>query len=102
MATFRATKPKDPSAVTPVTITWSAWLNTGESLDTASWSITTAPDSSLAIVANSQVNTATAASCTLSGGTSGQVYVLTCHVVTDAAPIAREDDRSITITVKDR
>lgn len=36
-----------------------------------------------------------------SGGTAGQSYEIVCHIVSDNVP-AREDDRTVKITVKER
>ena len=83
---------KDPNAVLDYEWDWSAWLGT----DTiASHTVTAATG----LTVDSTEATDTAVTVWLSGGTVGQTYSVTCHVVTAAG---REDDRTVTVTVMER
>ena len=83
---------KDPNAVLDYEWDWSAWLGT----DTiASHTVTAATG----LTVDSSTATSTAVTAWLSGGSVGQSYAVTCHVVTAAG---REDDRTVTVTVMER
>ena len=84
---------KDPQAVLEYKIDWSAWLPTG---DTIIDSVFACLSDGLTITDSSFDSTS--ATVWLSGGTVGEKYVVTDHVTTAAG---RQDDRSITITIKD-
>ena len=83
---------KDPDAVLDYEWDWSAWLGT----DTIASHTVTA---SAGLTVDSTEATDTAVTVWLSGGTVGQTYSVTCHVVTAAG---REDDRTVTVTVMER
>lgn len=83
---------KDPQAVLDYAIDWAAWLGD----DTIAESTWTAP---AGITIDSSESSATAATVWVSGGTVGQTYRLTNHIVTAAG---REEDRTITLTVQER
>ena len=83
---------KDPDAVLDYEWDWAAWLGT----DTiASHTVTAATG----LTVDTSEATDTAVTVWLSGGTVGQTYSVTCHVVTAAG---REDDRTVTVTVMER
>ena len=83
---------KDPDAVLDYEWDWAAWLGT----DTiASHTVTAATG----LTVDTSEATTTAVTAWLSGGTVGQTYSVTCHVVTAAG---REDDRTVTVTVMER
>jgi hypothetical protein len=82
----------DPDAVLDYSIDWSRWLDT-DTIATSSWTVTTG------VTLDSHSNTTTRATAWVSGGTAGEVYFLTNHVVTAGG---REDDRSIRLTVAER
>ncbi len=87
---------KDPSATLDYSIDWSAWLPSGDTIDTATWTATTG----LTVEASPAPSVASGiATVWLSGGVSGTRYTATCQVTTTAGRI---DERSITIAVKDR
>ena len=83
---------KDPDAILDYEWDWSAWLGT----DTIASHTVTA---SAGLTVDSTEATDTAVTVWLSGGTVGQTYSVTCHVVTAAG---REDDRTVTVTVMER
>lgn len=83
---------KDPDAVLDYVIDWSAWLDT----DTISTSVWTVPDG---ITKDSDTETATASTIWLSSGTVDTDYDGVNHIVTAAG---REDDRTITIQVREK
>ena len=83
---------KDPDAVLDYEWDWAAWLGT----DTiASHTVTAATG----LTVDTSEATDTAVTVWLSGGTVGQTYSVTCHVVTAAGS---EDDRTVTVTVMER
>lgn len=84
---------KDPDAILDYSINWSSWLVTGDTIATSTWTAETG------ITVDSDSNTTTAATVWLSGGTLGESYDVTNHIVTDAG---REDDRTITILVREQ
>lgn len=83
---------KDPDALLPYLWDWSEWL-AGDTITTHTVTATTG----LTVSAHSQTDTAVTA--WLDGGTAGQSYTVTCHIVTAAG---LEDDRSIELTVAQR
>lgn len=89
---------KDPDAVLPYSIEWSAWVPDGETLSTAVWAIDSPSAPTLEIDASSLAGTLS--TVVLSGGTAGTVYVVRCRATT--TPSAYVDDRSILITVEER
>lgn len=83
---------QDPDAVLDYEWDWAAWLGT----DTiASHTVTAATG----LTVDSTEATTTTVTAWLSGGTVGQSYAVTCHIVTAAG---REDDRTVTVTVLER
>lgn len=84
---------KDPDAVLDYGLDWSAWLVTGDTITAA----TSTPEAG--IVVDSTSFTTTTTTTWLSGGTAGTTYLVVVHVTTDDG---REDDRTLTIVVKDR
>lgn len=83
---------KDPDAVLDYELDWTPWLG----LDTIVISTWTVPTG---ITKDSDTNTPTSATIWLSGGTVGTKYDLTNHITTAAG---REDDRTITISIKQK
>lgn len=84
---------KDPDAVLDYSINWSSWLVAGDTIVTSTW----AADDGITI--DSDSNTTTATTVWLSGGGAGESYDVTNHIVTDDG---REDDRTITILVREQ
>ena len=87
-----ATFEKDPEAVLDYQVDWSDWLGT----DTIAASTWTVPSG---ITKDSDTNTTTTATFWLSGGTAGENYKLVNHIVTVGG---REDDRTITVQVRNK
>lgn len=83
---------KDPDAVLDYGLDWTAWLD-GDTISTSTWTV---PEG---ITKDSDTKDTTTTTIWLSGGTDGSSYELTNHIVTAAG---REDDRSITITMRER
>ena len=84
---------KDPDAVLDWKFDWYNWLTNGETISTSTFIVTPG------LTVNSTSNTGSAATVWLSGGRTGQAYLVTNRITTSAG---RTDDRSITIRVKDR
>lgn len=84
---------KDPDAVLDYTIDWSAWLAAGDTITAVSASTN---DASLVIDSSSFTTDET--TVWLSAGIIGETYDVTVHVTTNGG---REDDRTITINMKE-
>ena len=101
------TMTKDPDGVLDYVFDWKAdtngsddpfatdWLATGETVSTH----TMTSESGLTVDSSSLTDTNTSVTAWLSGGTAGTDYDVTCHIVTSAS---RADDRTITISVRER
>lgn len=88
---------KDPNAVLPFSVDWSAWLtNEGDTAATATWTvspgITQAASPAPSIVSGK-------ATVWLSGGVDGNNYTATCLLTTTGG---RTDERTISIEVRKR
>lgn len=92
MTSAHKTFVKDPDAVLDYTEDWSEWMVSGDSIVSSSWTVPTG------ITKDSDAFTGTETVVWLSGGTVGQVYQLTNHIVTADG---REDDRTIAIRIKE-
>jgi hypothetical protein len=84
---------KDPDAILDYALDWSKWLATNETIVSSTWT------PSAGIVVESDSSTASVTTVWLSGGEAGLPYVVVNHIVTNQG---REDDRTITIRVRDR
>jgi hypothetical protein len=80
---------QDPDATLDYVIDWSTWLG-ADTISDSSWSATSG------ITIDSDSNTTTTATVWLSGGTPGQTYAVTNHIITAAG---REDDRTLFIRI---
>jgi hypothetical protein len=83
---------KDPESVLPYAIDWTGAL-AGDTIASATWTVQSG------ITNSGESHTATTTTILVSGGTAGQFYSLTCHIVTAAG---NQDDRTIWIPVADR
>lgn len=83
----------DPEAVLDYTVDWTAWLAEGETIATATATVT----DGITLDASTSDDTTTTA--WISGGTSGNLERVTFHVITTDD---RQDDRTITLRVTDR
>lgn len=86
-------KLKTPSAVLPFGVTWAAWLAAGETITDSTWTV---PAGITEETAPASAVTDGVATIWLSGGTLGEKYRVTNHIVTSQG---REDERSIIIEV---
>jgi len=84
---------KDPDAVLDYSIEWSKWL-AGDQIQTSAWSV-----SDPALEAAEDSNTATRTTVWLSGGTVGQLYIVTNRITTSGG---RTDERSFVIQIQGR
>lgn len=91
MATNTNIKVKDPNAVKPYGVTWSDWLESGETISTSTW----IADTGITVDSSSKTDTVT--TVWLSGGTDGQNYRVTNRIVTS---LGKTDDRSLIIQVR--
>lgn len=76
---------KDPDAVLDYEIDWSTWLGS-DTISTSAWTVPAG------LTKDSDTNTTTTATIWLSGGTAGEVYELTNHIVTAGG---REQDQTV-------
>lgn len=83
----------DPQAKLDYPVDWSTWLAGGETITASTWTVPAG------ITKDSDSFSDTAALAWLSGGTAGQDYTITNHIVTSAG---REDDRSIILKCRER
>lgn len=86
---------KDPDAVLDYKFDWSAWLASGETIDTA----LVVADTGIVVDSFSIMDSATAVMVWLSGGAATRKYIVTCRITTSAGRI---DDRSMIVTVAER
>jgi hypothetical protein len=100
MATYsaKATVPpyverKDPSDILDYEWDWSDWLETSETIVSASWTVPTGITQTDTDVGS------TTATLWLSGGTAGTTYEVACKIVTS---MDRTAERSCRILVEDR
>jgi len=84
---------KDPQAVLDYAVDWSDWLASGETISTSTWAVPSG------VTKDSDSSTTTKATIWLSGGTAGEDYDLVNHVITSSS---REDDRTITVAVRQK
>lgn len=87
---------KDPEAVLDYAVDWTGWLQDGETITSASWTIPdglTQPPTQPASVDGGRTIV------WLAGGTDRQTYRPSVHVTTSAG---RQDDRTIEISVRPR
>jgi hypothetical protein len=84
---------KDPSELLDYQISWVDWLAAGETISTSTWTVA----SGLTEGVSSATTTVT--TIWLSGGTNGEFYDVTNHIVTSAA---RTGDRTFTIQIVER
>jgi hypothetical protein len=85
---------KDPEAVLDYGFDWgTSWLASGETLIASAWTVPAG------LTKDSSAFTTAIALVWLSGGTLGEVYIVTNHITTSDG---REEDRSHVIMIKDR
>lgn len=85
---------KDPDAKKDYGINWQPWLtNEGDTIATVSWNV----PAGLTVTAMSPAQSTP--TVWLAGGTSGETYTVTCHIVTAAGRI---DDKSFTVRIAEQ
>jgi hypothetical protein len=93
MAAPLAIVEKDPVAVLTYTISWAAWLATGDTISAVVWTVPTG------ITQDAVSNDSTTASITLSGGTHGETYDVKCKITTTAGLV---DKRTLRFVLSER
>ena len=88
---------KDPQAITPFSVDWTAWMAQKGAVALASATVT--PDAGLTKVGSSSI-VGGVVTQTLSGGVAGTSYKVVFHIVVVANVL--EDERTIIIDVKER
>lgn len=83
----------DPDALLDVAFDWSTWLAESETI------LSHTATASSGVTVDSSSEDAGIVTVWLTDGTAGTNPVVTCHIVTDGG---REDDRSITVRVRER
>jgi len=83
---------KDPDALLDYSVDWTGWL-CSDTIVTGTWAV----PSGITEVGSS--NTDEISTIWLSGGTNGQSYNITNRIITAGG---RHDDRTITISVRDK
>lgn len=81
---------KTPGESLDYALLWADWLYT-DTIAAAAW------DVPAGLTGSAETNTTTTTTITLSGGTAGADYVVTCQITTSAGRIA---ERSITVAVR--
>lgn len=89
---YLATFTKDPDAKLPYTFNWADWLG-DDTITSSTWSVP------VGINKDSDTKTPLTTTVRLSGGTIGQTYEVTNHIVTAGGS---EDDRTLLIRVEAR
>lgn len=84
---------KDPNANLDYGFNWSDWLASEETIETSIWTVPAG------LTKESESNTTTVTVVWLSGGIVGVDYEVVNHIVTS---MGREDDRTITLKVRNR
>lgn len=83
---------KDPEAVLDYSVDWSDWLGE-DTIASVDWTV---PDG---LTLESQTNSDTVATATLSGGTAATSYAVKCHVTT---ALGLEDERTVSLRVREK
>jgi hypothetical protein len=78
MTDFTSFDTKDPDDIDKFTWSFADWLDTGESINGSSF-----PDFPSGLTLDSSSDDATSVTATISGGTAGESYDVTCRVTTD-------------------
>lgn len=92
---------KDPSAALIYSVDWSSWLYGGDTLSSTTWTITAISGDPAGTALRSQGSgvTSTKSYATIDRGTSGEIYTVTCAIVTTNGLI---DSRRFRIKVEER
>ena len=87
-------KRKDPDSIVDFGIDWTEWLNTGDSVSSAAWSVTSPSGDGDPIAVDSSSESGAVCTAITSGGTAGNKYELKCRMTTTAGLV---EDRTIII-----
>jgi len=92
---------KDPGAVLIYSVDWTDWLYGGDTLSSTTWTITaiTGDPAGTALRAQGAGVTTTKSYATIDRGTDGEIYTVTCRIVTTNGLI---DSRRFRIKVEER
>ncbi len=82
--------PKDPFDVLDYTLDWSGHLPGSDTIATATWVVPAG------LVQDSTSNTGKQSTIWLSGGVAGQIYTISCRVITS---VGRKLERSVSLPV---
>ena len=95
---------KDPNATLDYTFDWTSWLDAvGDSLASVGTTVVAVgsdPSSTVSVV-SSYVSGKTVVAW-VSGGVVNETITLTCHIKTNASPIARQEDSTVYLKVKEK
>ena len=89
--------PKDPASNVDFSIDWSAWLQDGETIASALWSVDPPSDSSVSLGVQTAGQTVT--SVFAAGGRPGHRYRLTCQALSSEN---RTAERSIILRIMEQ
>jgi len=96
---------KDPDAVLDYAFDWATWLDSdsspAETISSHTITISGGGDSPISLTNDSDSEASGIVTVWLSGGTAGNIYTVSCEIVTDSAT-PRTEERSITIIVQER
>lgn len=84
---------KDPEAELTYTFQWSSWLDAGDSLDTATYSVAARRNDPTPPTIESSGISGTKTYVELSGGQENKVYIVTCKVTTTNGLVDRRNFR---------
>ena len=87
--------PKDPNDRLDYKLDWSVWLaaETNDTIETSEWFIAVIGPGTATLVKDSDDNTTTSTSIWLSGGSVGQIYLITNRITTAGARIKDQSAR---------
>lgn len=83
---------KSPNGKVDYQVDWESWLN-GDTISTSTWTVQSG------ITKVTDTKTDTTATIWLSGGSLGQRYIVTNHIVTAAG---REEDQSLVVYIMEK
>jgi hypothetical protein len=89
-------EPKDPDATLDYQLDWADWLAEGVSIVDLDVTATAG------VTVDSTSFTATTTTAWLSGGTAGDIALITFRITTDSSPVAQIDDRTVKLRILDR
>lgn len=90
---------KDPEAKLTYTLDWAQWLETGDAISTATWTVVTRANDPVPLIKVTDGVQGTKTFITLDNGQVGKSYTVFCKIVTDDG---LEDRRFFKVKVEDR